>query len=180
MVKRGERKAPEINLGYYARVMGVRLLIHKFFEAHRLVDANPCFWQSCGSGFGFIYYSFINFFYVCGSFLPCWIRIRIANPDLDCESGYGSRDPIETGSDPNPQHWFSASASCPDLFVSGRYVSDFFKKANSFSKCNTVNSGNFVSIQTLMGFFLKKSFWYGRLFFFFVDVQNRGLGSGSF
>jgi hypothetical protein len=43
MVKRGERKAPEINLGYYARVMGVRLLIHKFFEAHRLVDTNPCF-----------------------------------------------------------------------------------------------------------------------------------------
>jgi [phosphatase 2A protein]-leucine-carboxy methyltransferase len=33
MVKRGERRAPEINLGYYARVMGVRLLIHKFFEA---------------------------------------------------------------------------------------------------------------------------------------------------
>jgi hypothetical protein len=32
MVKRGERKAPEINLGYYARVMGVRMLIHKFFE----------------------------------------------------------------------------------------------------------------------------------------------------
>jgi hypothetical protein len=43
MVKQSERKAPEINLGYYARVMGVRLLIHKFFEAHRLVDANPCF-----------------------------------------------------------------------------------------------------------------------------------------
>jgi hypothetical protein len=41
MVKRGERKAPEINLGYYARVMGVRLLIHKFFEARRLEDTNP-------------------------------------------------------------------------------------------------------------------------------------------
>ncbi len=43
----------------------------------------------------------------------------------------------------------------------------------------TVNSGNLVSFQTLIGFFLKKSFWYGRLFFFSVDVQNRGLGSGS-
>ncbi len=43
----------------------------------------------------------------------------------------------------------------------------------------TVNSGNFVSFQTLMGFFLKKSFWYGRPFIFSVDVQNRGLGSGS-
>ena len=36
----------------------------------------------------------------------------------------------------------------------------------------TVNSGNFVSFQTLIGFFLKKSFWYGRPFFFSVDVQN--------
>ncbi len=44
---------------------------------------------------------------------------------------------------------------------------------------NTVNSGNFVSFQTLIGFFLK-SFWYGRPFFISVDVQNRGLGSGSF
>jgi hypothetical protein len=44
---------------------------------------------------------------------------------------------------------------------------------------NTVNSGNFVNFQTLIGFFLKKSFWYGRFFFFSVDVQNRGLGSGS-
>jgi hypothetical protein len=41
----------------------------------------------------------------------------------------------------------------------------------------TVNSGNFVSFQTLIGFFLKKSFWYGRPFFFSVDVQNRGLVS---
>jgi hypothetical protein len=50
---------------------------------------------------------FINFFYVCGSFLPSWIRIwiRIVNQDLDpdCESGSGcgSRDPIESGSNPD-------------------------------------------------------------------------------
>ena len=44
---------------------------------------------------------------------------------------------------------------------------------------NTVIAGNFVSLQTLIGFFLKKSFWYGRPFFFSVDVQIRGLGSGS-
>jgi hypothetical protein len=43
----------------------------------------------------------------------------------------------------------------------------------------TVNSGNFVSFQTLIGFFLKKSFWYSRPFFFSVDGQNRGVGSGS-
>ncbi len=43
----------------------------------------------------------------------------------------------------------------------------------------TVNSDNFVSFQALIGFFLKKSFWYGRPFFFSVDVQNRGQGSGS-
>jgi hypothetical protein len=53
MVKRGERKAPEINLGYYARVMGVRLLIHKFFEAHRLVDTNPRVFGHCFL-FGFV------------------------------------------------------------------------------------------------------------------------------
>ncbi len=30
------------------------------------------------------------------------------DPDLDCESGYGSRDPIESGSNPDtdPQHWY--------------------------------------------------------------------------
>ena len=27
MVKRGDRRAPEINLGYYARVAGVRLVM---------------------------------------------------------------------------------------------------------------------------------------------------------
>jgi hypothetical protein len=35
----------------------------------------------------------------------------------------------------------------------------------------TVHSGIFVSFLTLIGFFLYKSFWYGRPFFFFV--QNR-------
>ncbi len=45
------------------------------------------------------------FFYFCGSFLPFWIRIRIPNqdPDLDSESGSGSTDPIESGSNPDPQ-----------------------------------------------------------------------------
>jgi len=33
MVKKGERRAPEIHLGYYARVAGVQYLIEKFFEA---------------------------------------------------------------------------------------------------------------------------------------------------
>jgi hypothetical protein len=44
-----------------------------------------------------------------------------------------------------------------------------------FSLQTTVNSGNFVSFQTLIGFFIEKSFWYGRPFFFSVDLQNRGL-----
>jgi hypothetical protein len=43
----------------------------------------------------------------------------------------------------------------------------------------SVNSGNCVSFLTLIGFFLYKSFWYGRPFFFSVDVQNEGQGSGS-
>ncbi len=30
---------------------------------------------------------FINFFLFCGSFLPAWIRIRIANPDPDTDPG---------------------------------------------------------------------------------------------
>jgi hypothetical protein len=29
----------------------------------------------------------INFFYYCGSFLPCWIRIHIRNPGLDTDPG---------------------------------------------------------------------------------------------
>jgi len=33
MVKRGERRTPEINIGYYARVAGVRHLVDKFVEA---------------------------------------------------------------------------------------------------------------------------------------------------
>jgi hypothetical protein len=45
------------------------------------------------------------------------------------------------------------------------------------TQSGTVKSGNFVSFQTLIGFFLKKSFWYGSPFFFSLDVQNRGLGS---
>ncbi len=42
----------------------------------------------------------IFFFYVCGSFL-----FALLDPDPDC--GYGSRDSIESGSnpDPDPQHW---------------------------------------------------------------------------
>jgi len=33
MMKKGSRRAPEIHLGYYARVQGVRFLIDKFFDA---------------------------------------------------------------------------------------------------------------------------------------------------
>lgn len=33
MVKKGDRRAPEIHLGYYARVAGVGCLVEKFFEA---------------------------------------------------------------------------------------------------------------------------------------------------
>ena len=55
----------------------------------------------------------------------------------------------------------------------------FVFKASKTDDYGTVNSGNFVSFQTLIGFFLKKSFGYGRPFFFSVDVQNRSLGSGS-
>ncbi len=44
---------------------------------------------------------FINFFYVCVSWLG-------SGSDCESGSGYGSRDPIESGSDPdqNAQHWF--------------------------------------------------------------------------
>lgn len=58
MVKQGDRRAPEINLGYYARVMGVRILIHKFFEAcdTRVQIVNlgagfdTLFWRLVGEG----------------------------------------------------------------------------------------------------------------------------------
>ena len=45
-------------------------------------------------------YNLLYFFYFCGSFLPSWVRIRIANPDPDPET-------IECGSnpDPDPHHW---------------------------------------------------------------------------
>jgi hypothetical protein len=35
------------------------------------------------------------------------VIFALLDPDQDCESGYGSRDPIESGSnpDPDPQHW---------------------------------------------------------------------------
>ncbi len=35
-----------------------------------------------------------------------WAIFSLLDPDPDCESGYGSRDPSEFGSDPDPQHWF--------------------------------------------------------------------------
>jgi hypothetical protein len=42
---------------------------------------------------------FINFFLVCRSFLPFWIRILNANPDLDTDPGTPlSPDPTHTGS----------------------------------------------------------------------------------
>ncbi len=43
------------------------------------------------------------FFYVCGSFLPSWIRI--ANPDTDPGTPLNS----------DPQHWYLGSVSHPDL-----------------------------------------------------------------
>ncbi len=49
---------------------------------------------------------FINFF------LCLCVIFALLDPDSDCESGtgYGSRDPIDSGSspvtDPDPQHWF--------------------------------------------------------------------------
>ncbi len=40
-----------------------------------------------------------------------WVIFALVYTDPDCESGYGSRDPIEYGSNPDPdgtdpQHWF--------------------------------------------------------------------------
>ena len=43
------------------------------------------------------------FFCVCGSFLPSWIRIRIANPDTD--------PGIPLNPDPDPQHWFKLNSA---------------------------------------------------------------------
>jgi hypothetical protein len=42
---------------------------------------------------------FINFFLL-------WVIFALLDPDSDCESGYGSKDPTESGSnpDPDPQH----------------------------------------------------------------------------
>ncbi len=44
-------------------------------------------------------WNLLTFFYVFGSFLPSWIRIRIANPDPGTPIGSGSN------LDPDPQHW---------------------------------------------------------------------------
>jgi hypothetical protein len=44
-------------------------------------------------------------------FLCLWVIFALLDPvlDPDCKSGYGSRDPIESGSnpdtDPDPHHW---------------------------------------------------------------------------
>jgi hypothetical protein len=39
-------------------------------------------------------------------FLFLWVIFVLLDPGPDCESGYGSRDPIESGSNPDtdPQH----------------------------------------------------------------------------
>jgi hypothetical protein len=42
---------------------------------------------------------FLNFF------LFLWIIFALLDSDPDCESGSGSRDPTESGSNPDPQHW---------------------------------------------------------------------------
>jgi hypothetical protein len=43
---------------------------------------------------------FINYF------IFFWLIFALLDPHPDCKSGsgYGSRDPIESGSDPDPQH----------------------------------------------------------------------------
>jgi hypothetical protein len=50
---------------------------------------------------------FLKFFYFCGSFLLCWIWIRIPNTDLDPDAmAWLNPDPIririQSGSNPNP------------------------------------------------------------------------------
>ncbi len=40
-----------------------------------------------------IFYKFFIFVYICGSFLPSWIRIRIPNPDPDPQTQLNP-DPI--------------------------------------------------------------------------------------
>jgi hypothetical protein len=39
-------------------------------------------------------------------FLCLWVFFALLDPDPGCKSGCGSRDPIESRSDPDPQHWF--------------------------------------------------------------------------
>jgi hypothetical protein len=38
-------------------------------------------------------------------FLPLWVIFALLDPDPDSESGSGSTDPIESGSNPDPQPW---------------------------------------------------------------------------
>jgi len=38
--------------------------------------------------------------------LNLWSVFQLLDPDPDCESGSGSRDPVESGSNPDPQLWF--------------------------------------------------------------------------
>jgi hypothetical protein len=43
---------------------------------------------------------FLSFFCFCGSFLPSWILIRIANPETD------PGNPLNPDPDTDPQHWY--------------------------------------------------------------------------
>ena len=36
-MKNSERKAPEINRGYFARVQGVRILLQQFLQVHKFI-----------------------------------------------------------------------------------------------------------------------------------------------
>jgi hypothetical protein len=40
-------------------------------------------------------------------FLLLWVIFALLDPDPDSESGSGSTDPIESGSNPDPQPWFN-------------------------------------------------------------------------
>jgi hypothetical protein len=39
-------------------------------------------------------------------FLLLWVIFAFLDPDPDSESEYGSTDLIESGSEPDPKHWF--------------------------------------------------------------------------
>jgi hypothetical protein len=85
------------------------------------------------------------------SSLVLWVIFALLDPDPDSESGSGSTDPIESGSNPDPQPCDRTEASMQDVTVARLRVyksTDSLPSPPSF-RCNVLRESLSVDSQNI-------------------------------